>query len=225
MSEVIDNYTLYAIGQYDGIHKPYIAKGLSMGAGSGTIKEEIVCNLIGAKHNPNGIGVDGWISERPLEVKAETVNFSKKKDVKLSGAGAFGISTHEKLQEFIDADQIYYGSGWGPQGFLVYLIEVEFNKTKMPDQLYEHVNNIYNGSGGQPKVGYKCWKDSYFNVLYLRSRFLYTMTKPFRTTILDGLTDENKKKYNADCDNNKHSVYLASPSFKSILDKKEGDFL
>ena len=179
--QVTENYTLYAKGEYDGIHKPYIKDALSGGSSSGTIKERIICNLIGAKHNPKGTGFDGWTLPelRPLEVKAETWS----KINKLSGEGAFGMRTHKKLTEFLEADQLYYGSGWTEDGLLVYYIEVEFNKTEMPEQLYEHVNNIEAGSDGQPKVTYLCWKDSDFKLLYYRPEYEHLMTGPFRKVI------------------------------------------
>jgi hypothetical protein len=204
MNEVTNNYTLYVMGEYDGIHKPYIEKHLSSGSSSGTIKEEIICNLIGAKHNPKGTGFDGWTLPelRPLEVKAETYN----KDHKLNGGAAFGsIISHIKLEEFLKADQVYYGSGWTEDGFLVYLIEVDFNKTEMQTQIYEHVNNIVAGSGGVPKITYKCWKDSDFKILYYIPEYEHLMTGPF----IKVLQQKN---------------YLASPSFESILDKIGGDF-
>ena len=114
---------------------------------------------------------------RPLEVKAETSNLEK--GIKLCGGAAFGIETYEKFNEFLDADQMYYGSGWTEHGLLVYLIEVEFNKTKMPDQILEHIDKIYEGSGGRPKTNFHCWKDSDFKVLYLKNRYFHKMTGPF----------------------------------------------
>ena len=179
--QVTENYTLYAKGEYDGIHKPYIIDALSGGSSSGKIKERIICNLIGAKHNTKGTGFDGWTLPllRPLEVKAETWN----EDSKLCGAAAFGMRTHTKLTEFLEADQLYYGSGWTKDGLLVYYIEVEFNKTEMPAQLYEHVNKCEDGSDGQPKISYLCWKDSDFKLLYLNEDYLDLMTGPFRKVI------------------------------------------
>jgi len=90
---------------------------------SSTMRERVMCHMLGIESNDNKLGYDG--NDGAKEMKPKNHDTTNPKSKKLNGAGNYSDMTHKRHQKFIDDNAEIYIGGF-VDGRIVYIIKVPY---------------------------------------------------------------------------------------------------
>lgn len=189
----------------DDSNKIFVQMLLSKDCATSVVKEKATLLEIGYNTTAHMHGFDGVREEdnRQVEVKSETSNpDSGKYGKKLNGGAGWGTKTMATYNKLLEENPLLVHSGFTPDGKCVYVAEVEFNKTKIWEQVKKYAESRKKGSNSTTKSNFRDWEMApltvhYFNPKYadehMTKDFADLITSKWRETQKDKLMQESKE--------------------------------
>lgn len=148
----------------------------------GKFTEILIRYKFNLKEEPNIHGWDGYKRNRPVEIKTETINGSKKLNCEASFAD-HRTKTQRKKELFLNNSPLLYSVGVNSDGKCLYVMETDIAKVNKDSILFQRLD------AKSPRINFSHWKDDTksYKILHMNKEHILLNSVKFNKALYNCL--------------------------------------